>query len=124
MAGTVLAMSLLMSLDGQSKVFFPLTQIRIPTICSTQILFGIQCPGCGLTRAFISISHGQFAKAWTFNHASFVVYAFVAAQIPWQGLQLWRLSRGYRPLESSLVYLAPIGLVLVLVVNWVIRLTV
>ena len=122
MAGTVLLLSLLMSTDGESQVFFPFTEIRVPAMCSTQVLFGIQCPGCGLTRAFISISHGQFAKAWALNHASFMVYAFVAVQIPWHGLQLWRLTRGHRPLESSLVYLVPMGLVLVLFANWVIRL--
>ena len=122
MSTVVLLMSCLMSNDGGSRVFLPGFQTAIPSMCSTRVLTGIDCPGCGLTRAFISISHGRFFEAWQFNPASFAVYAFVAAQIPWHSIQLWRIARRRRPLESNLVYLAPIGLVVVMMVNWLIKL--
>jgi hypothetical protein len=122
MASVVLLMSCLMRSDGRSQVFLPGFQSAIPSMCSTRVLTGIDCPGCGLTRAFISISHGKFHQAWKFNPASFAVYSFVAMQIPWHAIQLGRIFRRRRPLESSLVYLAPIGLVVVLMVNWLIKL--
>jgi hypothetical protein len=118
----LLYMSCLMSNDGGSQVFLPGFETAIPSMCSTRVLTGIDCPGCGLTRAFISISHGRFLEAWQFNPASFAVYAFVAAQIPWHSIQLWRIARRRQPLESNLVYLAPIGLVVVLMANWLIKL--
>ena len=122
MATVVLLMSCLMSNDGGSKIFLPGFKTAIPSMCSTRVLTGIDCPGCGLTRAFVSISHGRFLEAWQFNPASFAVYAFVAAQIPWHSIQLWRIARRRRPLESNLVYLAPIGLVVILMANWLIKL--
>lgn len=122
MATAVLVMSCLMRNDGGSKVFLPGFETAIPSMCSTRVLMGIDCPGCGLTRAFISISQGRFLDAWNFNPASFAVYAFVAAQIPWHSIQLWRIYQGRRPLESSFVYLVPIGLVIILMINWLIKL--
>ena len=122
MATIVLLMSFLMRYEEGTRVFLPGIQSAIPSICSSRLLFGINCPGCGLTRAFIAISHGQFQAAWNFNPASFAVYAFVAVQIPWHLMQLWRFSRHRPPIEHAVVYLAPIGLVIVLFVNWLLRL--
>jgi hypothetical protein len=111
-----------MSSDGDTRVFLPGFESPLPSMCSSQVLFGVDCPGCGLTRAFIAISHGNFGQAWQLNRAGWIVYAFVAMQIPWHVIQLWRRRRGLRPLESGLVYLVPIGMVVALVVNWAIKL--
>ena len=35
--------------------------------------FGIVLPSCGLTRGVVEIFRGDFARAWRFNPASFVV---------------------------------------------------
>ncbi len=121
MATLVLLMSCWMSSNGESQVWVPGFKFPLPTMCSTKVLLGIDCPGCGLTRAFISISHGQLAKAWHFNRASFFVYAFVAAQIPWHIAQMWRLKNQRAPMDWDGVYLVPIGLTVVLLVNWLLR---
>jgi uncharacterized membrane protein SirB2 len=118
----VFVMSFLMRYENETRVFLPWGQAAIPSVCSSKVLFGIDCPGCGLTRAFIAISHAHFTEAWNFNPASYAVYLFVAAQIPWHLIQLWRLRKRQPPLESSIVYLAPIGLVLVLFTSWLVRL--
>jgi len=57
-----------------SFVFRPdsLPQINL---CLFYAITGLQCPGCGMTRAFCSISHGQFANAWRLNPFSFILYA-------------------------------------------------
>ncbi len=122
MASVVILMSILMSTDGETKVFLPGFESPIPSVCSSKVLFGVDCPGCGLTRAFIAISHGEFWQAWQFNRAGWIVYAFVALQIPWHAIQLYRRGRGLRPLESNLVYLVPIGMVVALLINWLIKL--
>ena len=43
--------------------------------CSFHALTGLSCPGCGLTRAFCAISHGQFQEAWNHHPFSFPLYA-------------------------------------------------
>ena len=42
--------------------------------CLFKMLFGVACPTCGLTRAFCSISHGEFSRALDYNSMSFVAY--------------------------------------------------
>ena len=90
----------------------------MPEMCSSRRLMGIDCPGCGMTRAFISISRGDFARAWQLNRASFFVYFFVAIQIPWHAFQIWRLKRNKRPIEWGLIYMTPVAVVVVLSINW------
>lgn len=49
-----------------------------PVLCTFRNLFGVRCPGCGLTRAFACILHGRLSDAWTYNPAGFVLLpAFV-----------------------------------------------
>ena len=118
MAAIILLMSVLMRSEGETAVFMPGAEGPLPDVCTSRRILGIDCPGCGMTRAFIAITHGQFARAWEFNHASFVIYLFVAVQIPWHAIQIWRLKTNRRPLDWSGIYLLPIGVVVLLLLNW------
>jgi hypothetical protein len=52
-------------------------------ICWFRALTGLPCPGCGLTRAFCAISHGEFAAAWKFNPFGFLFYLLAVLLVPW-----------------------------------------
>ena len=39
-------------------------QMAFHTICPMQLFFGLPCPGCGLTRAFILAAGGHFVRAY------------------------------------------------------------
>ena len=118
MAALILLMSIFMGTDGDKAVFLPGFSSPLPDSCTSRRMLGIDCPGCGMTRAFISISHGNFARAWQLNHASFIVYFFVAVQIPWHAIQIWKLRRNQRPMDWRWVYLTPVAVVVVLSFNW------
>ncbi len=64
-----------------------------PEFCTWKRMFGLSCPGCGLTRSITSIVHGQWAAAWAFNPAGWLFFAVCLYQIPFRSVQLWRLSR-------------------------------
>ena len=117
----VLIMSLLMRSEGPQSVYLPGASSPLPNICSSRMIFGIDCPGCGMTRAFIAISHGQFQKAWNFNPASFLVYLLIIGQIPWQSIQLWRIRRGLLPIDTLWIYSLPLVTALALVTQWFIK---
>ncbi len=36
-------------------------------ICPSKFLYGIPCPGCGLTRSFVSLLHGKWITALYYN---------------------------------------------------------
>lgn len=119
----IIWMSFSMTVIGQSQVFLPGVPLPLPETCTMRMLFGFSCPGCGLTRAFISISHGRLADAWRFNPASFLMYLTFAAAIPWQLLQITRLLCSRNSIESNWLYAIPIGLGLLLVIQWLLRMT-
>ena len=60
---------------------FALTPATLPWVelCYFHRLTGIPCPGCGLTSAVCSISHGEFAQAWDCNPFGYLAYAVAIA---------------------------------------------
>ena len=50
-------------------------------LCPLRALTGYPCPGCGMTRAFCAIGHGEFARAVGYNALSPLV--FIAALGIW-----------------------------------------
>ena len=74
-AGLIRLMAL--SVLALSFVFRPGSLPKIG-LCFFYAATGLQCPGCGMTRAFCAISHGQFADAWALNPFSFMLYALTA----------------------------------------------
>jgi hypothetical protein len=92
------------------------------SLCPLKTVTGVPCPLCGMTRAFVSVSHGDMASAWALNAASIPVYvaglgmlALVSARCAgarWNFAWLWKVST-----------LCWLGLVVFTVVMWGVRLT-
>lgn len=123
LAAIVIGLSFLMRAEGSASVYLPGTSVAMPELCSSKRILGLPCPGCGLTRAFISISHGQFRRAWEFNATSLFVYPFVFVQIPWNAVQFWLIrKRGYGGTLPH-VHFLPIAIAVILMLNWLVRLS-
>lgn len=120
-ASAILLLSFLMRAEGEYAVYLPGFTNPLPSGCSSRVMLGMDCPGCGLTRAFISISHGQFARAIHFNPAGILVYLFVLAQIPWRLYQFSRLIRGRMCFFSPWLFVAPAVVILTLITQWIFR---
>ncbi|MFK7738562.1 MAG: DUF2752 domain-containing protein [Pirellulaceae bacterium] len=71
--------------DGR-LVELPFVQIALPETCAFRGTFGMDCPGCGLTRSFVHIAHGRLGDAWQLHAVSFILFAYTLAQLP---LSLW-----------------------------------
>ena len=42
--------------------------------CFFRMITGLPCPGCGLTRSIIALSHAQWLQAWRYHPFGFVAY--------------------------------------------------
>ena len=120
---TVIVLSFVMRSVGQEMVFLPGASFPLPPSCTAQQVFGIDCPGCGLTRSFISISAGEWQRAWNFNRVSFLVYLFVVGQIPWRLYQLSRIMRDRFPVFSPWLFTPLFVICCLLLFNWVLKLS-
>jgi hypothetical protein len=54
--------------------FVSLSDLPNRTLCFMKQVFHIDCPGCGMTRAFLLIPRGHFLEALSFNAAALSFY--------------------------------------------------
>ena len=66
-----------------------LLQVNIP--CLFRTITGIPCPGCGLTRAYISAFHGDLKTAWYFHPLwwTIPILVIVALKVKNQRIVTW-----------------------------------
>lgn len=123
LCASVLALAFVLSIRDHSQVLIPIINLPLPELCTMRRFLGLDCPGCGLTRCFISLAHGDLASAWSYNPAGLWLFAIIALQIPFRTYQLWRI-RNHRP-ELSLPLAVPIlfaTLAIALFTQWALRL--
>jgi len=108
---------------GTGEVHLPWLDVSLPSFCMLKREYGIDCPGCGLTRCFISMGHGQVASAWDYHPTGVLLFVLVAAQVPYRLYQIRRLRQGRR--EFSHWSLLPLLCLLVVAIlgQWVLRMT-
>src|SRR5262245_30195969 len=81
---SVLFGAALLSVRDRSQVVLPILQFPVPELCMMRRMVGIDCPGCGLTRCFISLAHGDLPTAWSYNPAGLWLFLIMAFQVPFR----------------------------------------
>jgi hypothetical protein len=89
--------------------------------CLFHALTGIPCPSCGMTRAFLALSHGRFHEALDLHLASPCVYLAAWVILVLSTLQLLRgrdlLTPTWHRLKDALVPLTLILMALAWLLN-------
>ena len=113
----ILVLSLLLRVrnDGHAAFVF-LPDWPIPSSCPSQVLFKVDCPGCGLTRSFIHLAHGDWHQAYCKHRLGWLVALAVVLQIPYRLAGL--LGRNRQPLGTLVPQLFGIALIVALIGNW------
>ena len=101
LASLVVAAAFAMRTDGGEKVFVPFFDVALPGMCYSKMVLQIDCPGCGLTRCFISCAHGDFGAAFRFNPVGILLFATCVFMIPWNLMQIWRIRAGRQRLKLA-----------------------
>ncbi|PQO33147.1 DUF2752 domain-containing protein [Blastopirellula marina] len=116
----VLGLSFLLTLNGPSLVMIPWLGIPLPPTCGMQNTFGLDCPGCGLTRSFIALAHGDLTASLAFNPGGILVFGLVLFQVPYRIAQLLRVRSGQETWDLTTVSLWFWSLIgVVLFAQWV-----
>jgi len=120
LAAPTVMLSFLLNLDGPTNVVIPWIDMTLPPTCSMQSTMGIDCPGCGLTRSFISLAHGDMAASIAFNPTGILLFGITVFQIPYRVLQLRRIRLGKPEWDLSRPATGVwIVVVIVMVVQWI-----
>jgi hypothetical protein len=123
-SSVVVLLAATMSIEGSQVCLPGLRGAAVPELCYFRRTLGIDCPGCGLTRSFIALAHGNLARAWHYNPAGILLFPFLAFQIPYQAAQLWRLQVGRRPWNIGAVGYGVFGAsFLVMLVQWLLKMS-
>lgn len=67
---------------------------ELPRVCTWKNVTGLDCAGCGLTRSFTYMGHGQVVEAFQHHKLGPFFWAFVVGLVPWHGV---KLARSLRP---------------------------
>lgn len=76
----------------------------VPPLCTFRLIFGRSCWGCGLTRSFSFLAHGDFAQAFALNPLGPPLFLGLLVYVT---LRLVRLGRAAFHRSPSSVALLP-----------------
>jgi hypothetical protein len=126
----IFAMTWLLEPGSGRQLMLRWPAMAIPETCSTFVVLGIDCPGCGLTRSFVHLSRGNWQQAWGLNPIGPILYAYIAAQLPLAAMRWipdaprhrwfawWRVD-SWGSINQWLGFSLALGLV----VQWTIKMT-
>ena len=120
---TILVLAAIMSVGPARQIYLPGLSVPMPETCMLHARFGIDCPGCGLTRSFIHFAHGRLLEGISLNPAGVAIFMFVFAQVPASAVRfaLGRSSR-FAILWSRCNEIALIVLPTLTFIQWIVRL--
>ena len=122
LCGAVLLLAVVLEVQDRNRVRLPGISAPLPELCTFKRSFGVGCPGCGLTRCFISVVHGNVVDAWLYNPAGLFFFLVVAFQVPYRTVQIWRLRSGRAELNLHAIgQWSLIAVAVLMVVQWIVR---
>lgn len=108
-------MALLLDVRDDRVAVAGLPDYPLPHLCMSRSLFGLSCPGCGLTRSFIHLAHGDWQAAWRVHRLGWLVAAVVLFQLPYRA---WLLAGRRSGLPTRFVQCYAAVVVALLLINW------
>lgn len=117
--GAILAAFLLEMHPDERLRLHGLPRVAVPPLCGSRAIFGVNCPGCGLTRSLVHLTHGHWNASYHSHRLGWVVGAAMLAQIPYRAANLYRrkehLPNAFRTAFGG-------TLIVALLLNWLLEL--
>ena len=87
LASFIIAASYFLRQEENQAVRLPWSEVGLPPICGSRLVFGVECPGCGLTRSFVALAAGDFGASWRHHRVGWLMALVVIGQIPVSGIR-------------------------------------
>jgi hypothetical protein len=71
-----------------SPLLSPHTAASGPVLCPFRRITGMPCPGCGMTRSFVALAHGDLGAALASNRLGPLLMAVFAVALVWKAASL------------------------------------
>jgi hypothetical protein len=91
---TILAGATLLTPGGEAVYVWG---YEVPPLCAFRVLTGHGCPGCGLTRSFVFMGHGQVLDAFAIHKLGPLFFAALIVQVPLTLRRLWLAYQAQGP---------------------------
>ena len=117
----IIVLAFLLRIDSGEFVVVPWLNLALPQTCMFRNMTSLNCPGCGLTRSFISLADGHWYQAWQFNPVGWMIFILVVVQIPFRMVQLVRLRSGREALVFPGALWLTWSLMILLIAQWLVR---
>lgn len=91
----------------------------MPEMCITRQWFNCECPGCGLTRSFIFLAHGDWKTSLSMHRIGWLMALAIIAQFPYRWISLQIPAQARTPLWAKWF---GILLIVLLLGNWLFNL--
>jgi hypothetical protein len=84
-SAAVIVLAFLLEVHSDQRVAFGfLPAWPLPETCPSRQLLHVNCPGCGLTRSFVYLAHGDWRASWNIHHVGMLLFLVVVLQIPYR----------------------------------------
>lgn len=103
----------------QRVAFAVLPRWPIPETCQSRRLFGIDCPGCGLTRSVVHLAHLRVRDSLAVHPLGWLMFLLIVLQIPYRLLALARHDD--TPLGTRFPRYVGATLIALLIGTWLLR---
>lgn len=92
--------------------------VPMPSMCMSKSVWGVECPGCGLTRSLLCFFQGDLANSLALHRVGWIIAIAVVLQFPYRIVALARKQD--HPLGKRLPAIFGYALIFILVGNWVV----
>lgn len=116
----IIIASLVLHVGDEGKVQIgPNPSFHLPPLCLSRAIFGVECPGCGLTRGFVLLAHGHWYDSLAMNRVGWFVALALLIQIPYRVLAIRRHES--LPLGKWPPTLLAWAVIAALIGNWLLK---
>ncbi len=114
----LLLVPILIAFDPAPGSCLTLFGLSLPPACPSQRYLDLECPGCGLTRSFVAMAHGEWGWSFAYHRLGILLYVFFALRVPVHAWLLARPEDAVRPVLVKAYNGSAWCLIALLILNW------